>query len=113
VVASLGGALGLATAVTRDLVERRLPSATGLSSMAEAFMTLVADDARAPVDPAGHAGLFNDYRRLSKIALLLQRLAAEDVQVAWLFDYAPKADWLNAAGPQKRLRDRRRVEGAQ
>ena len=41
--------------------------------------------------------MFDDYRRLSKIALLIQRLAAEDVQVPWLFDYAPTADWLNAA----------------
>ena len=97
IVSSLSGALGVATSPMRDLLEQRLPSATGLPRMADAFMTLRADDARAPVDPARHAGVFDDYRRLSKIALLFQRLAVEDAQVPWLFDYAPKADWLYAA----------------
>ena len=96
-VNSLSTALGLAASVTQDLVERRLPSATGRPHMVDAFLALATDDPRAPVDSANHAQLFDDYRRLSKIALLFQRLTVEEAQVPWLFDYAPAATWLSAS----------------
>ena len=54
VFSALSGGVGLTTAVTRDLLERRLPSATGVPRMVDAFMRLAADDPRAAVDPGRH-----------------------------------------------------------
>ncbi len=98
VVSALSSAFGLAPAVTRYLVERGLPSTiTGVTHMADGFRNLVDTDARAPIDPAQFSELFTDYRRLSKLALLFQRLNVEEVHLRWLFDYAAVGKWLNVS----------------
>jgi hypothetical protein len=97
VVVALSTAFGLATTITKELIERRLPSSTGLPRMTDAFLTLAASDPRAPVDQSQYPEVFDDYLRLSKVALLFERLQVDVNQVPWVFDYAAKAGWLNAA----------------
>ncbi len=97
VVASLGTALGTSTVITRELVEQGLPSAAGQPRMVDAFLTLAAGDPRAPVDESEYGQLFDDYRRLSKIAFLIERLGVRPDRLPWLFDYAAQGGWLGAA----------------
>ena len=51
-----------------------------------------------------YAGLFDDYRRLSKIALLFERLKVEATQLPWVFDYASKGKWLDVGQRHQRCR---------
>jgi hypothetical protein len=102
-VSALSTALGLETGITKVLVERLRsamapdPPAKAPERMVDAFRAVSRSESRAPVDPGQYAGLFDDYRRLSKIALLFQRLKVEAMQLAWVFDYASKAKWLDVA----------------
>ena len=101
VVGAMTSALSLATAVTKDLIgllRSTTPTSAGAPppSMADAFLTLSASDARTPVDPGQYSALFDDYRRLSKVALLFQRLELESSQLSWVFDYASSGKWLDA-----------------
>ena len=96
IVTALSNSLGLTNSITKYVVEN-LPSATTAPSIASAFALL--DIADAPNDPAYE----KDYRRLSKIALLLQRLNIQDIHLAWLFDYATgnaTGSWLSVPSLQ-------------
>jgi hypothetical protein len=93
IVTALGGALGLTDGVTQFLL-RMVPSATQGASIAAAFAALSNTAATTPLAPYQ-----SDYRRLSKIALLLQRLKIQEVHLPWLFDY-PTADWLSVPSLQ-------------
>lgn len=89
IAAALGGAFGLTAGITQYLL-RTLPSAAGQAvTIADAFASLSLPAATMALAPYQ-----SDYRRLSKIALLLQRLKIEEVHLPWLFDY-PAADWLS------------------
>ena len=95
VVTELSSAFGLGMDVAQDLLENRLSSAmTGSPRMIDGFLAIRGSDARAPVDITQYAGLFDDYRRLSKLALLFQRLNLQFVQLPWVFDYAANGKWL-------------------
>jgi hypothetical protein len=93
IVTALGGALGLTDGVAQYLL-RMVPSATQGASIAAAFAALSNTAATTPLAPYQ-----SDYRRLSKIALLLQRLKIQEVHLSWLFNY-PTADWLSVPSLQ-------------
>jgi Tc toxin complex TcA C-terminal TcB-binding domain/Neuraminidase-like domain/Salmonella virulence plasmid 28.1kDa A protein len=93
IVTTLASALGLTITNTQYLL-KNLPSATAASSMADALASL--SRAGSPTDPAPYE---EDYRRLSKIALLLKRLNVQETQLPWLFNYGT-ADWLQATNLQ-------------
>ena len=93
IVTALASGLGLTDTNTQYLLQN-LPSALPKPSMAEAFALL--SRAGGPVDPAPYE---EDYRRLSKIALLLKRLNIQEIQLPWLFGYAA-SDWLQATSLQ-------------
>jgi hypothetical protein len=89
IAAALGGAFGLTDGITQYLL-RTLPSAAGqAATIADAFASLSTPGARIDLAPYR-----SDYRRLSKVALLLQRLKIQEVHLPWLFDYLA-ADWLS------------------
>jgi hypothetical protein len=87
IVTDLSGALGLTNDVTEYLL-RAVPSATPAPSIAAALAALATPGAATAL-----IGYQSDYRRLSKMALLLQRLKVQRIHLDWLFDY-PTADWL-------------------
>lgn len=93
IVTALGNALGLADGVTAYLL-RNLGSAMRGSSIADAFAALGVHGERT--DPAPYQ---LDYRRLSKISLLFQRLKIQEVHLPWMFRY-PTANWLSVPSLQ-------------
>jgi hypothetical protein len=90
IATTLASALGLTNDVAQLLIDKLKLQTDPTTTLADALLKL-----SIPGPPLDLAPYESEYRRLNKIALLLQRLTIRDLQLPWVLDddYGA-ADWL-------------------